>query len=155
MNRERKVGCFEKGNYSRVCPFDYNPFRLWSADERISMVRKAPCGYSASGVSRSGLNLVRKHHEKYCLPLPDFGKGSFTSHVLGEDGLLPKNTHPVSSYLKRNHSLPFFVMPASLTRRLLNYTFFIVISTLFLLDVRLKSSPLVFCLGNHPSQVVS
>ena len=31
--------------------------------------------------------------EKYCLPLPAFGKGAFTSRVLREDGFLPKSTH--------------------------------------------------------------
>ena len=43
--------------------------------------------------------------QKYRLPLPDFGKGSFTSRVLGEDGFLPKITHPVSSYDKHIKSV--------------------------------------------------
>jgi len=55
--------------------------------------------------SRSGQisAAARKHHKKYCLPLPDFGKGSFTSRVPGEgreDGFSPKVKQPVSSYQK-------------------------------------------------------
>ena len=54
-------------------------------------------------ISHSGPNLaaVRNHYEKYCLPLPAFGKGvggSFTPHVLSGDGFLPKSIHPVSRY---------------------------------------------------------
>jgi len=77
-------------NYSWVCPFDHNPFRLWSADERISMVRKAPCGYSASGVFASEFGA--KTPRKVLSPPSRFWEGG------RGDGFLPKSTQPVSSY---------------------------------------------------------